>query len=399
MKSVKILALSFLITINLIAQEPTTSEHLQNILESEYKVLNQQQNQDAILFDKIQTERLEEDLEISRDRSDLPQSNINYTKIAILGNSKVKISPVGFNRRVLNQLLYLIKIENPQAVFFTGNLVYGLKPEEDSSQNVIQLQKTRNIFGRLVSSVRGTYDSTLFKQQLTTFTDLIKSTLGDIPFYPLPGEHESLGPDAQELFRKQFNIANNTPAGGPPFAYTVAIDKVNFTLLGTDYFDSKLNKPVEKAFSETTLPWLENLLAGSAKKYNYNIVLGNDPAYSTESVFGYPQGIDQNLKSARQFWKALSKNHVLAYICSNEVLYDRRFDKGVWQIISGGAGALASYSSAVETTFFHYLLLYFPKEGNGKVFVEVYDANGKLRDRFALSQQAPIIHDFRISNQ
>lgn len=323
--------------------------------------------------------------------------NVTYNKIAILGNSQLKWSPDGFNAKILDALLKQIKKQDPKALFFTGNLVYGLKTEVKDNAANPELLQTKNIFGRVVRRIHGIYESALFAKQLEAFANLIKANMGTIPFYPLPGENESLGPDSQEIFRKQFNIPSKQGAEGPNFSYSVPIDNAVFTLLGTDHLDSATNRPVITRFDEALLSWLNKSLEETSKKYSYSFVLGNDPVFSTESVFGHPQGLDQNLKSARQFWKALWKNHVMAYICGNEVLYDRTFDKGVWQIISGGAGARSPFAIEKDNTFYHYVLIYIPQGPVGKVFLEVYDVNGKLRDRFVLSQQAPIIHDFRIS--
>lgn len=387
-----------LLASTLLFSDTETASSLQNILEDEYKSMNAIYQEQMEAINLIEAQKISEQLELLEESSDAPLKNVTYTKVAILGNSSMKNGPDGFNAIVLEKLLKQIKKQEPKALFFTGNLVYGLKTEGLQNDPKANQLKTRNIFGRVISRIYGVYDSSLFSKQLEAFAKLMNANLGNIPFYPLPGEHESFGADAQEIFRRQFNIPTKQGLEGPNVAYSVPIDNAIFIMLGTDYFDEKTNRPVMGRFDPATLLWLNKTLGDASTKYSFPFVLGNDPAFSTESVFGYPQGIDQNLKAARQFWKALWKNHVIAYFSSNEILYDRFFNKGVWQIISGGAGASLPSSALRDTTFYHYILLSIPQNVEGKAFIEVFDADGELRDRFALSHQAPIIHEFRISN-
>lgn len=388
MKLLKLFLFNCLIPLFVLNSTPIDAQEKQPNLEDQYKQLNET---------RAGTEVDEETIDEVVDPSATPAPNVTYTKIAILGNSKLKGSENGFNQEILQNLLKRIKAQDPKAVFFTGNLVYGLKTAGLKTDPKAELLKTRNMFGRVDTRVYGLYDEALFKRQLEAFSTVVEETLGTTPFYPLPGEHEAFGATSQEIFRKQFNIKAAPSNETSSFAYTVTIDNAFFTLFGTDNFDGATNQPAINQFNEKLLPWLNSTLKEATAKYPYSFVLGNDPAFSTESVFGYPQGIDQNLKAARQFWKALKNNHVIAYISSSEVLYDRTFQRGVWQIISGGAGATAPQITVNNKTFYHYLMLYIPQGSVGRAYVEVYDVNGKLRDRFTLTQQAPIIHALRIS--
>ena len=388
MKFIKLFLLNCLLSLLFLNNSTIYAQNAQEHLEDLYKEL---------YLTRDIKEGIDDNLDEIPDESATPAPNVTYTKIAILGNSSQKGAEHGFNQSILRPLLKLIKAQNPKAVFFTGNLVYGLKTDGLRTDPNAELLKTRNMFGRVDARIYGKFDAEIFKNQLAGFSSLVKEELGTTPFYPLPGEHEAFGPTSLEIFSKEFNITPALVSESASFAYTVAIDNAFFTLFGTDNYDNTTNQPLLNQFNEKLLPWLNTTLNEASKKYNYSFVLGNDPAFSTESVFGYPQGIDQNLKSARQFWKALKNDHVTAYFSSSEILYDRSFQRGVWQIISGGAGATAPQVTANNKTFYHYLLLYIPQGSVGRAYVEVYDVYGTLRDRFTLTQQAPIIHALRIS--
>ena len=93
------------------------------------------------------------------------------------------------------------------------------------------------------------------------------------------------------------------------------------------------------------------------------------------------------------------KHHIAAYFSSNEILYDRSFRYGVWQLISGGAGTTHDIKGEEDETFYHYLLLSIPQGTTGDPTVKVFDPDGKNKDEFILTGKPGALFDFRISNR
>ena len=97
---------------------------------------------------------------------------------------------------------------------------------------------------------------------------------------------------------------------------------------------------------------------------------------------GKPAGLDKYPEARDAFWETLQKNNVTAYICSHQHLYNSSKHGGVWQIISGGAGA--PLKKNYDDAFYHYLLMKIPLNG-GPPFVSIIDSEGRKRYEFSLN--------------
>lgn len=326
------------------------------------------------------------------------------THVAILGGSRGDGKTEGFvNQNVLSRLLLQIQESHPKAVFFTGDLVLGLEAENKlepfkSNQGSYRVEGPQlDNHGNLWKEDRFFYDSNSYRSQLDTFTTIINKTLGkNIPFYPVLGYFDSLGPDAAPIFREHFHLKNQVRPDISELAYTVVIDNALFVLICTHYYDLQTNTIISHDMNGELLQWLNGTLNKARAHYDFVFVVGNEPAFSTTAADGKVTGLDAFSLNRDVFWKILVDNGVLAYFCSGESLYDRTNRSGVWQIITGGAGA-PLHKRLYDRAFYHYLQLYIPKskEQNPRVFV--YDINENLSDAFDLSSKHYPIYQLRIS--
>lgn len=254
-------------------------------------------------------------------------------KIAILGNSALKYTKEGFNDELLRLLLENVALSNVQAVFFLGPLVAP-------GASLDPLQK------------------------------LLKEYLGETPVYPTP--------DNEEIVRK-FNlpVSETFPKG-----YTVLIKDAFFAIFSTD--ESSESKLID---------WLSPILQKHIGRNRF--VLANTAAFSTLASEGIYEGMDRRPFFRDQFWNLLRKGDVDAFFGSNEILFDRSYRSGVWQFLTGGAGATRSFDIQ-DDTFYHFIVLTIPQDRVGPQ-VEVLDLQGRKRDGLLLNTHAPAITQFRIS--
>lgn len=317
-------------------------------------------------------------------------------KVAILGHSSNEYYPHGLHENVLISLLESIRKKQPQALFFMGNLAWSLGNVEKKNDAIVQIAPQINIFGNVVENDRGVYNSKTFKAQLDFFSKILDRHLGkDIPFYPLMGEDEAIGSDSLKIFTEHFKIKDAEIVNEDQLAYGVAVKNAYFALISTDYFDSKGKISQEHILTDAMLDWLQKKLQGLSSDSHFRFVLGSEPAFSTTAPFGIFGGFDKDEKKRDLFWRTLQKNNVLAYFADNEVLYDRSFRSGVWQIISGGGGASREFI-AEDETFYHYLLLTIPEDKALNPILEVYDIKGDKQDELTLSTRPGAIFDYRI---
>lgn len=319
-------------------------------------------------------------------------------KIAILGESFTPEDKVnGINADVLERLFTLISREKPKAVIFTGNMTLGLKKEDNAPANDL-LRPFLN-----GSELHGwpypgyVYDSRYFQQEIVEFLKIKDRALGNsIPFYPIIGEHEAFGSDAVNRVLTTFQMKNQAPADASALAYTFAIDNSLFILFSTASYNDTLKTTVSHQMPQSLLNWLEQILKKERDHYKYIFVVGNEPAFSTTSGSGHFEGLDYNDQSRDVLWRLLVNYRVTAYFCANEHLYDRTNRYGIWQIISGGAGA-PFYKRQFDKAFYHFLILKLP-DSNELPRVQVFNSQGILVDEFELIPTQYPIYQLRISS-
>ncbi len=360
------------------------------------------------------------------------------TTVAVLGDSRTdgcvghtqssdcRRQDDGFNQPVLSSLLHLLAVKNPAAVFFTGDLTLGLEKEEEDGKIDPGAHPATGGWARNFEYHAGT-----FQRMLAAFKTTVKQQIGKIPFHPVVGNHDTAGPDAVALFRRAFSLQH--PPGGyrepAHLAYTIQVGGAAFVVLATDYYQSCAERGVatpacnvqEHIISQPQISWLDGQLAKHVGQRLF--VLGHEPAFSAG---GSKSGLDNNQGARDVFWAILKRRGVTAYLCSHQHELEISQHDGVWQIISGGAGApldggkkggsgapaaectggVALQPGFAERSFFHYILLNIPGPGPlpgplpgpgqapgatlpGPVTGQVRDCNDTLRRTFELTPLAP----------
>jgi hypothetical protein len=317
--------------------------------------------------------------------------------VAILGESySPENEKFGINVEVLERLFTLINKANPKAVIFTGNMTLGLRKTDNApvSQLLKPFLNGSELHGWPYPGY--TYESNYFQEELTEFQAIKNKTIGtDIPFYPIIADHEAFGPDAITKVLTMFQMKNQAPPDASPLAYTFAIENSLFILFSTVNYNDTLKTTVSHQIPQSLLYWMEEVLKKEKSRYEFIFVVGNEPAFSTTSTTGHYDGLDYHNQPRDILWRMLIKYGVTAYFCAKEHLYDRTNRYGVWQIISGGAGA-PFYRREFDKAFYHYLILKLPEKG-GLPKVQVFDTEGHLIDEFNLTPTQYPIYQLRVS--
>jgi len=287
------------------------------------------------------------------------------------------------NTTVFKKFLSIFKKKEANAVFFSGNLLSGIyKPVTKKGDS---------------KSVSAAIDHAQLNAELQETAKLIHSHLGPkIPFFPVLGTHEVNLEGVVDSFREAFNLKLGEAFEQMTLGYTVSIGNTLFVLIPTDSLNA--NHTVDVSFSPAMLTWLEKVLLEGSKSHSYMIVIGHEPAFPTTStVFTYPHAKEapSNKKEREAFWKVLVDNHVLAYFCSHEHLFDRSNRHGVWQIISGGGGALLNPAEG-DSPFYHCLLLKVPQDVHGIPKLQLLNEKGEVSEEFEMSAQQGVFQQ-RIS--
>lgn len=293
--------------------------------------------------------------------------------VGILGESRGdEAKDEMVNKDVLSQLLKALKDQKVKAVFFTGNLVSGVENDPENPDTPKKL------------------DAKKLADQLKIFGGLYHSILGDtVPLFPAIGDREIAIPGAEQAFLNAFSLTGATLIGGD-LAYTVSVGSAFFAVIATQEFSPDFDSS-EQAFNYELLDWLNKVLADASSTHRYRFVIGHEPAFPSSSTYTL-----KNQKQRDAFWKVLVDNGVLAYFASREHLYDRSNRFGVWQIISGGAGAPLNEGGG-SNPFFHCLLLNIPAEKDALPKVQVYDVLGQVIDEFELKASQVPLYQMRIS--
>jgi hypothetical protein len=334
----------------------------------------------------------------------------NSKSVAILGESySSENNGSGINEEILTRLFTLIRKNPPSAVIFTGDMTLGLQ-KEANLQSPEGIKPTKPpLTDELTTDLLDTLDTTpwpqagyafnlvAFKKSMARFIEIKDDILGNnVPFYPIIGDHESFGSGAIEAVETAFKIQSQVPLLVSPLAYTFSIDKCLFLVFSTTHSTEKgdSNKPFP--LSPPLLQWLNDTLQQQGKNFDFIFVVGNKPAFSTTEVIADFRGLDSQIPLRDAFWRILMKNKVTAYFCSKEHLYDRTNRYGIWQIISGGAGA-PLYKREFDKAFYHYLRLILPNKDQKLPKVKVFDTQDNLIDDFDLAPTQYPVYQLRIS--
>ncbi|HEX2787410.1 MAG TPA: metallophosphoesterase [Ignavibacteria bacterium] len=314
-------------------------------------------------------------------------SQTDTLKIAILGDSRSdgEEGTNGINGGVLSKLFSLVKQQNPAAVFFTGDLTLGLEKKKNVKPgDTVNPAPTSDVFENHWEKAGFIYDQTAFRKMITTFIEIKNEHLGtEIPFYPMIGNHEAIGTVSVSLFKEYFNIPQAPGVDSMHLVYNIGIENANFVIMATDYYNRKIEALVEHNLNGGQIDWLKNELQTTKDKYNYFFVMGHEPAYSLSALSGgKAKGLDKFPKERNIFWDILKSNGVNAYVCAHEHTFDAAVQNGLWQIITGGAGAPLQPGG-----FYHFIILKIPQFPDGVLSIDVIDINNTLVRTIVLAKQ------------
>lgn len=297
----------------------------------------------------------------------------------------------GINVEVLTQLLGLAKARRPKAVFFTGDLTLGLERDDDAEIDAAG--------GAIVAPASGhwakdgfRYSTVGYQKQLDAFVEILNGALGTaIPFYPVLGNHETVGPDAVKVFRDRFQIAGASPIAGDSLAYSIDLGPAHFSVIATDIYlqgEGKGSGLRPHTIPRDQLDWLRADLEKNRGKFLF--VLTHEPLWMAPGTGS--KGLDENPEVQRELAALLKANRVTALFCGHQHLYSRSQHDGIWQIISGGAGAMLHRLPPPDpahpspAAIYHYLVLTLPETAEGAARVEVRNDQDQLWDSFTLAR-------------
>ncbi len=301
----------------------------------------------------------------------VPVAVTHPLQIGFLGESRGDIANgEAFNEQTLRQIFEVFKKRPVEAVFFTGNLVAGLTDGQ--------------------AAVDASQSDKVLKAQLEDFSKLYDDVLGaKVPLFPIMGDHEMAVPQGTAVFRDHFHLENGVAFDDHTFAYTVAMGDVLFAVIPSH--GDMASNAVDHTFSPSMLLWLKQVLSQASQTYRYLFVVGHEPAFSLTATFFVPR-----TQGHTEFWNILVDNGVLAYFASHEHFFDRSKRQGVWQVVSGGGGALFK-AGAVRKPFFHCLVLTIPQTEDKAPKVQVIDVHGHVGDEFELTPSPPLLYQRHIS--
>jgi len=214
-------------------------------------------------------------------------------------------------------------------------------------------------------------------RQANIFT-LINRTL-TIPFYPVMGNHEAQG--------EGWAVCKEVLFNGATTYYSFSYENSYFIIL-----DAHQPKN-EYKFSEEQAQWLTEKIKEYRKgKYKHLFVFAHPPIFPLSHV-----GNSLDKYSDVQDWlcKTLSTAGADVYFCGHDHLYSRMYYKGVFQVISGGAGAPLYKPREKEALEYSWeRVKYFKVEAvehwvkvsvtDDKVECVVYDLADRIIDEFSI---------------
>ncbi len=240
----------------------------------------------------------------------------------------------GVNEPVLKALMEDLVQNHPSVKFilFPGDLINGSRKSVE--KNLSQLKKWKEVMAPVYNSPHMVWPKV----------------------WVSIGNHETKVKDFAQYFLKMFpNVYMNGPKDELGFTYSFDYGNSHFVSVMTDRW---LPKDPEDPYHSKThyvgcLDWLEKDLAAARKRgIKHIFVFGHQPAFPVSTHIGdslpnagwilkHPNDPDRYkfMKMRDRFWDILVKYKVAAYICGHEHVYGRQSIRGVYQIVTGGAGA------------------------------------------------------------
>lgn len=189
----------------------------------------------------------------------------------------------------------------------------------------------------------------------------------DVPYFLTVGNHDVNDAKSEMIYREEVDLPGNE------LYYSFNAGNSLFIVL-----DSYLTGEQKRIVGEQ-YKWLEGVLAGSDKRHKF--VFLHHPLYPDKDKgrhFG--NSLDRYPGERDRLQGLLERHKVRAVFAGHEHMYLRKRVGSIEHIITGGGGA-SLYAREEDGGFYHFILVTVK---DGKVFCEVIDINGKVRDRFIL---------------
>lgn len=245
----------------------------------------------------------------------------------------------GINTEVLKAILERAKEDKPDFIVFVGDLITGSKHTD------------------------------VHRDRLIKWKVLVEEF--DIPVYIVVGNHEIESEMSEDTMRSVFEMPENGPAEFKELVYSFDYQNAHFVVLDTDQYENF------HRLGSIQLEWLKNNLSETDKEFIF--IFGHEPAFPFFSHKG--SSLDRYPSERDKLWTILGECGASVYFCGHEHLYNRSNHDGIYQVISGGAGA-PLHSNPEEGGFYHYIVI--DVRDDSICEIEVKDLEGEVKDRFTI---------------
>ena len=188
-----------------------------------------------------------------------------------------------------------------------------------------------------------------------------------IPMYHSTGNHTTYDRMSEQVFADVMaHLPRNGPTDQVGLSYYVRDGDLLLIFVHTLWSGLGGEGHIE-------LDWLRETLAVNADA-KWTFVVSHHPAFPVNGYVGtYQRTIGDEYVS--DFWRILSENSVLAYLCSHILAFDVQCHDGVLQITSAGAGTAHRMPEDIE--YLHCVQMAVDDQG---LRYQVFDEDGDLRE-------------------
>ncbi len=305
-------------------------------------------------------------------------------RFAVAADSRGPLSFIPIRKSILKEIFQDAKKRKVEFFCFLGDLVFGYASSEKKLRNQLrEWKKTVAFFMHEIPvyTTMGNHDTVFHK---------VKDKAG---YYFLDGEKKNGRiVFSEDVFSEEFvNPAESFPekesAEAPSYretAYSFDFGNSHFLFLNTDYWIAcsegyegrrfyEKGNPSAGRIMDRQIEWIEKDLKDARKRgIKHIFVFGHRPIFPITEKQKLSEDLRSDLEKRRKrIWDIFSRYKVTCAFFGHEHNYSRTLIKGVWQIVTGGAGApLHSCSLRKEISdkvkkckmIFHYCLVTVKKD-------------------------------------